>query len=79
MRKFIRCACERYWGKLFGTRGYFCVTSGKLTKEMIQEYLEHHFEKDPNDHFDIASRGPPAIAGRSLRALKSASFQPVVV
>jgi len=19
----------------------------------IKEYLEHHFEKDPNDHFDI--------------------------
>ncbi len=34
-------------------RGYFCVTSGELTKDMIQEYLEHHFEKDPNDKFDI--------------------------
>ncbi|RPH41219.1 MAG: IS200/IS605 family transposase, partial [Desulfobulbaceae bacterium] len=37
----------------FWARGYFCVTSGELTKEMIQEYLAHHFEKDPNDRFDI--------------------------
>jgi putative transposase len=44
---------KRYWGKHFWARGYFCVTSGELTKDMIQEYLEHHFEKDPNDQFDI--------------------------
>ena len=44
---------KRYWGKHFWARGYFCVTSGELTKEMIQEYLEHHFEKNPNDRFDI--------------------------
>ena len=44
---------KRYWGRHFWARGYFCVTSGELTKEMIKEYLEHHFEKDPNDHFDI--------------------------
>ncbi len=44
---------KRYWGRHFWARGYFCVTSGELTKDMIQEYLEHHFEKDPNDKFDI--------------------------
>ena len=44
---------KRYWGRHFWARGYFCVTSGELTKEMIQEYLSHHFEKDPNDQFDI--------------------------
>lgn len=44
---------KRYCGRHFWTRGYFCVTSGELTKEMIQEYLAHHFEKDPNDRFDI--------------------------
>ena len=44
---------KRYWGKHFWARGYFCVTSGELTKDMIQEYLEHHFEKGPNDRFDI--------------------------
>ena len=44
---------KRYWGRHFWARGYFCVTSGELTKEMIEEYLAHHFEKDPNDRFDV--------------------------
>ena len=44
---------KRYWGRHFWARGYFCVTAGELTKEMIQEYLAHHFERDPNDGFDI--------------------------
>jgi putative transposase len=44
---------KRYWGQHFWARGYFCVTSGELTQEMIKEYLAHHFEKDPNDRFDI--------------------------
>jgi len=29
------------------------VTSGELTEEMIKEYLSHHFEKDPNDGFEL--------------------------
>ena len=44
---------KRYWGRHFWARGYFCVTSGEITKKMIQEYLEHHFERDPNDDFDV--------------------------
>jgi putative transposase len=35
---------KRYWGRHFWARGYFCVTAGKLTKQMIEEYLSHHFE-----------------------------------
>ena len=33
---------KRYWGRHFWARGYFCVTSGDLTEEMIKEYLELH-------------------------------------
>ena len=44
---------KRYWGRHFWARGFFCVTSGELTKQMIQEYLDHHFEPDPNDRFDV--------------------------
>ena len=44
---------KRYWGRHFWARGFFCVTAGELTKEMIKEYLAHHFESDPNDGFDI--------------------------
>jgi len=34
-------------------RRYLCVTAGELTKKMIKEYLTHHFERAPNDGFDI--------------------------
>ena len=44
---------KRYWGRHFWARGYFCVTAGELSKEMIKEYLNHHFEKNPDDGFDI--------------------------
>ena len=42
---------KRYWGRHFWARGYFCVTSGELTEEMIKEYLEHHFEPKVDDNF----------------------------
>ena len=42
---------KRYWGRHFWARGYFCVTAGQITDDMIQNYLEHHFEPNPNDNF----------------------------
>ena len=40
---------KRYWGKHFWARGYFCVTSGEVTEEMIKNYIENHFEpRDTN-------------------------------
>lgn len=42
---------KRYWGQHFWARGYFCATVGQVTEEMVQEYLEHHFEPNPNDNF----------------------------
>ena len=44
---------KRYWGRHFWARGYFCVTAGELTKAMIEEYLQHHFEEKENPNFDI--------------------------
>jgi putative transposase len=44
---------KRYWGRHFLARGYFCVTAGELTKKMIEEYLEHHFESKENPNFEI--------------------------
>ena len=44
---------KRYWGRHFWARGYFCVTVGDMTEEMIQEYLEHHFEPDPARDFRV--------------------------
>ena len=42
---------KRYWGRHFWARGYFCVSSGKITEDMIVNYLEHHFEPRKNDNF----------------------------
>ena len=42
---------KRYWGQHFWARGYFCATVGQMTEEMIEQYLEHHFEPRPNDDF----------------------------
>ena len=42
---------KRYWGRHFWARGYFCVTSGEVTEEMIRHYLEHHFEPKTDDNF----------------------------
>ena len=44
---------KRYWGRHFWARGYFCVTAGELTKQMIEEYLAHHFEQKPDSNFEI--------------------------
>ena len=44
---------KRYWGRHFWARGYFCVTAGELTKQMIEEYLSHHFEHQENPNFEI--------------------------
>ena len=43
-----------FWGRHVWARGYFCVTSGALTKEKIEEYLKHHFEpRSGDDNFEI--------------------------
>lgn len=44
---------RRYWGRHFWARGYFCATVGEMTEEMIQEYLDHHFEPDPTADFRV--------------------------
>ena len=44
---------KKYWGRHFWARGYFCVTAGELTKQMIEEYLEHHFENKGGGDFEI--------------------------
>jgi len=42
---------KRYWGRHFWARGYFCATVGQVTDEMIEMYLEHHFEPKGDDNF----------------------------
>jgi putative transposase len=37
---------KRYWGQHLWWRGYFCVTVGEMTKEMIKAYIEDHQEEE---------------------------------
>lgn len=38
---------KRYWGRHFWAIGYGAWSTGNITEEMVQEYLEHH--KDPSN------------------------------
>jgi len=38
---------KQYWGRHFWAVGYGVWSTGKITDEMVQEYLEHHKDK-PN-------------------------------
>ncbi len=38
---------KRYWGKHFWAIGYGVWSTGNITDEMVQEYLEHH--RDPSN------------------------------
>jgi len=42
---------RRYWGRRFWSRGYGAFSSGNITDEMVQEYIEGH-RKNPNDKGD---------------------------
>ena len=38
---------KRYWGRHFWVIGYGAWSTGNITDEMVQEYLEHH--RDPSN------------------------------
>ena len=45
---------KRYWGQHLWARGYFAVSVGNVSKDMVIEYLQHHFEgKEGTDSFKI--------------------------
>lgn len=41
---------RRYWGRHFWAIGFGCWSTGNITDEMVNEYLEHH--RKPNDSND---------------------------
>ena len=41
---------KRYWGRHFWAIGYGAWSTGNITDEMVQEYLEHH--RKPSDMSD---------------------------
>lgn len=42
---------KKYWGQHFWAIGYGVWSTGNITEEMVQEYLEHHRDK-PNEPSD---------------------------
>lgn len=46
---------KRYWGRHLWARGYFVVSTGNVTDEIVRQYIESHNEK-PNgddDNFSV--------------------------
>ena len=39
---------KRYWGNHFWAIGYGAWSTGNITDEMVNEYLQHHFDKKSN-------------------------------
>ena len=37
---------KRYWGQRFWARGYFSTTSGNITDDVIENYLNQHATKN---------------------------------
>ena len=44
---------QRYWGRHFWAIGYGCWSTGNITDEMVDEYLEHHRNQKDNDGSDF--------------------------
>ena len=44
---------QRYWGKHFWATGYGVWSTGNITDEMVQQYLEHHRSKGDADDSDF--------------------------
>jgi putative transposase len=40
---------KAFWGRHVWARGYFCVSSGNVTDEVIKAYIENHSEEEGED------------------------------
>ena len=41
---------KKYWGRHFWATGYGAWSTGNVTEEMVQEYLEHHRREDDDSN-----------------------------
>jgi putative transposase len=48
---------KRYRGQHLWARGYFCVTAGSVTKEMIQEYIANQFKREGEEGSNFKVEG----------------------
>jgi putative transposase len=44
---------KRYWGRHFWAIGYGAWSTGNITEELVQEYLEHHRDSSNKDQNTI--------------------------
>ncbi len=44
---------KRYWGQHIWSRGYWVATSGNVTDEVWQRYIEEQKPPEPDDHFNV--------------------------
>jgi len=44
---------RRYWGRHFWAVGFGCWSTGNITDEMVNEYLEHHRKPDDKNNSDF--------------------------
>lgn len=42
LQKEFRHLKKRYWGQRFWAKGFGAFSTGNITDEMVQEYIEHH-------------------------------------
>lgn len=45
---------KQYWGQRLWARGYFAVSVGNVSDQMVKDYIEHHFDGTEGDVFRIA-------------------------
>ena len=50
----FKTVSKMYWGSHFWARGYFVVSSGTITDEMIMEYIEKQDLEDKDGDFKIS-------------------------
>jgi len=50
----FKAISKMYWGRHFWARGYFVVSSGTITDEMIMEYIERQDIEDKDGDFKIS-------------------------
>jgi putative transposase len=41
---------KRYWGRHFWCRGFYSTTSGNITDEIINEYINNHIDANKPDN-----------------------------
>ena len=46
---------KRYWGRHFWARGYFSSTSGNVTDEIINAYINNHLDAHKSDNEESIS------------------------